>query len=629
MSDADNKKTLRLREKKKSPVAQLATGTLLNERYKIIEIAGIGGMGTVYRAQDTNFQANRMVAVKEMISQINDPAVQKNIFNIYERESNILASLRHQAIPRIYDYFILNDRAYLVMEFINGRNLEHILNETNTFLTETQIVSWAIELCDVLNYLHSNKPEPIIFRDIKPGNVMINNQNHLVLVDFGIAKLFETSHKNTMVGTQGYSPPEQYRGEATPQVDIFALGATLHHLLTLRDPKLEAPLSFDERPIAAINPNVTKEFIAVIDKALQYKPEDRWKSTEEMREALISVAKKTGSLVGFAGMAGTASFSKQSVKPNWVFECEDEIRGTPLYKDGVLYLGCYDNNMYAINADDGTFKWKYPTNGGITGKPDFYKGNLYFGSEDNRVHAINAQTGNVIWTYFTDGEIRSSPTVSQGHIFVGSDDGKLHAVQIQSGRSSWQYEVGSPIRSTPFVTEERVFFGCEGGELFSLDFTGEVRWRYNSKRPITSSPVVAQETVFFGSLDSHLYALDSETGWLLWRCRMGRGTISTPVVENRRLYIGSADNNLYCFDIKNSKEVWRFATQHQVNGSPLLHQGSVYIGSIDGFIYCLDQATGQQKWKFETQGPITGSAVAFGDEIYIGSTDKNLYAFMA
>ncbi|MCK5346774.1 MAG: protein kinase, partial [Candidatus Heimdallarchaeota archaeon] len=162
MSDTDNNKTLHLKEKKKSPVAQLPAGTMLHDRYKILNVAGVGGMGTVYRAQDTNFQANRMVAVKEMISQINDPAVQKNIFNIYERESNILASLRHQAIPRIYDYFILNNRAYLVMEFINGQNLGFILNETKSFLPETQIVTWALELCNVLEYLHSNKPEPVI-----------------------------------------------------------------------------------------------------------------------------------------------------------------------------------------------------------------------------------------------------------------------------------------------------------------------------------------------------------------------------------------------------------------------------------------------------------------------------------
>ena len=608
------------------PVSKLETGMMLNGRYKVLDVAGIGGMGTVYRAQDTNFQANRIVAIKEMISQINDPAVQNNIFSIYERESNILATMRHQAIPRIYDYFILNDRAYLVMEFINGRNLEDILEETKKFLPETQVITWAIELCDVLNYLHSIKPEPIIFRDLKPGNVMINNQNHLVLVDFGIAKLFERNQKNTMVGTQGYSPPEQYRGAATQQVDIFALGATLHHLLTLKDPKLEAPLSFGERPIALINPSISKEFIAVIEKAIQYKSEDRWQSASDMKDALLSVAKKTGSLIG---LSGATAFSKQKVKPNWIFECEDEIRGTPLLRDGLLYVGCYDNNLYAVNSADGEFQWKYPTSGGITGQPSYFEGKIFFGSEDNHVHSITAKTGESIWTYFSDGAIRSSPSIADGIVFIGSDDGNLHAIQIQTGKGAWKYKADSPIRSTPFLTDDHIFFGCESGELFCLGFSGEIRWRYLTKRPITSSPTFHKDTVFFGSRDGHLYALDAGTGWLIWRTRMRRGTISSPVIDGSHIFIGSADNNLYCFDIKTSKEVWRFSTDHQVNSSPLIHQGAVYFGSVDGSIYCLNQVNGQLKWRFETQGPITGSPIASGDEIYIGSTDKNLYSFMA
>ena len=126
-----------------------------------------------------------------------------------------------------------NDRAYLVMELVHGRDMDAILAEISGFLSEGQVISWGIELCDVLHYLHTSQSEPIIFRDIKPTNIMITPQNHIMLVDFGIAKLFDPKEKNTMIGTQGYSPPDQYRGEATPKVDIYALGATLHHLLTL------------------------------------------------------------------------------------------------------------------------------------------------------------------------------------------------------------------------------------------------------------------------------------------------------------------------------------------------------------------------------------------------------------
>ena len=587
-------------------------------------------MGTVYRARDTNFKAIRLVAIKEMISQITDPLVRKNINAIYERESNILATLRHQSIPRIYDYFILNDRAYVVMEFIHGRDLEDILSDATSFFSEEQILTWAIELCDVLHYLHSNKPDPVIFRDMKPSNIMINQQNHPVLVDFGIAKLFESGKKNTMVGTQGYSPPDQYRGEATPKVDIYALGATLHHLLTLKDPRLEAPFSFNERPIHDINSNVSKEFVAVIERALSYDPDDRYDTAEEMKEALINTARKTGALINDPFLASSmASKSVGGVKPLWVFECEDEIRGTPMYHGGSLYIGCYDNNLYALDAANGEFRWKYATDGGIPGRPTFFDNNIYFGSEDNRLHVVSSRSGKVVWTYYTDGPVRSSPRIAQGHVFIGSDDRYLHAINVVTGRPAWKFDAVAPVRSTPRITDEYVYVGTEGGEMICLNFRGEAKWRFSAKRAITSSPTLSQNLLYFGSLDSNLYALDAQTGWVIWRLRLGKGSISSPVVSEGMLYTGAIDHVIYCIDAKSSKENWRYTTDHQVTGSPIIYKDHVYCGSVDGHLYCLDQKTGHLLWKFSTEGPITGSPVAYEDMVYIGSTDKKVYALLA
>jgi len=231
-------------------------------------------MGYVYRARDMNFTAVRLVAVKEMISQVPDPSVRKTIFDNFEREANILATLRHPSIPRIYDYFTKDTRAYLILEFIHGSDLGAILEEVVDFLPENQIINWAIELCDVLAYLHSHKPEPIVFRDMKPSNVMITPQNHVILVDYNIAKVFQAGQKNTMIGTEGYSPPEQYRGSAAPSVDIYALGATLHHTLTLKDPRLETPFTFDDRPIRQINAAVSPELETVVEKAVKYNPDE-------------------------------------------------------------------------------------------------------------------------------------------------------------------------------------------------------------------------------------------------------------------------------------------------------------------------------------------------------------------
>ncbi len=616
---------------RRTDTGQLQPGTNLVNRYLIQEVIGVGGMGSVYRARDLHFpNVVKLVAVKEMINQAPDPLVRQTIVQNFEREANILATLTHPSIPRIYDYFTLDNRSYLVEEFVNGRDLEVVLNQTDGFLPEEQVLDWAIQLCDVLSYLHGHKPDPIIFRDMKPSNVMVNQYNHIILVDFGIAKPFQTGQKGTMIGTEGYSPPEQYRGEANVQADIYALGATLHHLLTRRDPRLEAPFSFAERPIRKINPNVSVEVETVVNTALQYNVEDRFKSIDDFKQALVSAGRKTGLLSRVSSKLTAAVITpSEGIKPVWAFQCEDEVRGTPLVYNGLVYAGCYDNNLYAINAANGEFQWKYASEGGIVSRPAVAEDTIFFGSEDKRVHAVSARSGKLVWMYYTEGPIRSSGRIADGHLFIGSDDHLLHAININTGRAAWSYDTGDEIRSTPFIINEMVYFGTEGGELLCLDFRGQVKWRFKAKRAITSSPWVHENVVFVNSLDGFLYAVDAKSGWMLWRFRMEKPSIVSPSVANTLVFTGSADGHIYAVDTRSAKEVWRFKTNHQVNSSPVIYKDALYIGSIDHYLYCLEYKTGRLRWKFETKGPITGTPTVFDDIVYVGSNDHFVYALLA
>jgi serine/threonine protein kinase len=598
------------------------------DRYLVQEVIGVGGMGAVYRARDLHFpNVIKLVAVKEMINQARDPLIRQTIVQNFEREAHILVSLSHISIPKIFDFFSHEERSYLVEEYVNGRDLEAILTDSQGFFSEEQVIIWAIELCDVLEYLHNHKPDPIIFRDMKPSNVMINHDNHIILVDFGIAKIFNPGQKGTMIGTEGYSPPEQYRGEATPLADIYALGATLHHVLTRRDPRLEPPFTFAERPIRKTNPSVSPELEAIINTALQYNPDDRFPSTSEMKETLILLAKKTGAL-SRANFSSIKTTSDASIKPIWTFQCEDEIRGSPAVDNNIVFVGAYDNNIYAVSATNGQFMWKYAAEGGIAGRPAIHEGVVYFGSEDQQLYAIMARSGKYSWNYATKGAIRCSPRISEGHVFIGSDDGILHAINLMTTRASWQVQAGNPIRSTPFVANDLLYFGTEGGEMFCADFRGQIKWRFVAKRAITSSPVVASGAVFFTSLDSNVYAVDAKSGWAIWRYRMGKGSISSPCRSEEYLLVGSADGFIYCLDAGNAKEIWKYKTDHQVGGSPIVYKDSVYCGSADGFMYCIEYRTGRLRWRFGTEGAITGSPVIMNDILYFGSTDKVLYALV-
>ncbi len=602
--------------------AQLNIGATIASRYLIEDILGIGGMGAVYRARDLHFpNVVKYVAVKEMIIQTHDTAVRNSIIRNFEREADLLATLDHPAIPRIFDYFTAQDRSYLVMELINGNTLEGLSKDN---IPIPKIVQWAIEICDVLHYLHTHEPEPIIFRDMKPSNVMINQYNRVMLIDFGIAKPFRGEQKGTMIGTEGYSPPEQYRGEATHLADIYALGATLHHVLSQKDPRLEPPFSFGERPIRQYNPEVSPELESIILKALQYNPEDRFTSALDMKNALEGLNSTQPQVQVSEG--NLASLFSTNVKLLWEFSTQDEIRGNLSIFEQSVFIGSYDHNLYCLDIHSGELIWLYQTDGAVVSRPIIVESNVVFTSADHRLYVLYHRNGKINYTYYTQGPIWSSPAFSGGHIFIGSDDCNLHAVNLNSGNPSWKLDAGSPIRSTPLIYDDGIYFGTEYGDFFCLDFRGSIHWRFKAKKSITGSSVAEKNSVYFGSMDGNVYALDIKTGWMLWRTHLGRATISTPCLFKDYLYIGSSDSNFYCLDMHNGKTIWQYEAQNQITGSAIVENDRVYFGSVDHFVYCLDGITGNLIWKYQTGGAITSTPVISGNVLFIGSTDKKVYA---
>jgi outer membrane protein assembly factor BamB len=672
---------------KRPPEGSLQVNSVLQGRFKITGVLGVGGMGSVYLARDMHFPTvNRQVAVKEMLNLASDPNLRDMTLRNFEREANILAELSHPAIPKIYDYFSSKDRAYLVMEYIVGKDLEVLINSQPDFLPYEMVRKWAIELCDVLSYLHT-RPEPVVFRDVKPSNIMIEGQGSVRLIDFGIAKTFQMNQKGTMIGTEGYSPPEQYRGEASPAGDIYAVGATLHHVLTRRDPRLEPPFSFIERPIRGLNPKVPPEFETIVMRALAYEPSARFPSAAAMRDAMENLAKAQaapavvapstpalpqpyppqpypyppqqgmmppqGAYPGYPyppqqGMvppqgaypgyppppnapvpAESQGDLEPAVKPVWKFKVEDEIRGTPVVHKGMVYIGSYDNNLYALGAGDGSFKWKYATEGGIIGAPGVAveENVIIFGSEDKSLYAIDMRTGKIAWTFQTGGPIRSSVTVASGLVFFGSDDGKLYAVRLSTGRLLWKYECGGPVRGRPAVTDERIMVGCETGDVVGLDTNGALKWRFKAKRAVTSAIIVHDDIAYMASLDWHIYAIEAKSGFRIWQFRTGKPVLSSPIIVGRNLYIGSADGNMYCLDVGvNGKELWRFETKGQIVSTPAFANGAVYFGCSDQRVYSIDTKKGKLRWYFETGAPVASSPTVVDGMLYIGSNDMYLYA---
>jgi len=247
----------------------LSLQSRLRNRYLIRKLLGQGGMGAVYLAEDQQV-FNRLCVVKEMLPYYTTPAERQQAEHSFEREARLLASLRNPGIPQVYDYFIESNRYYLVMEWVEGENLEDRMARLGGPLPESEVLAYALQLAHILVYIARQSP-PVIHRDIKPANIILGQEDQVKLVDFGIAKATAgtglTATPSIPLGTPGYAPPEQYSGQVEPRTDVYALGATLHHLLTGRDPRLETPFHFP--PVRTLAPGVSPELAEILTEMLQ------------------------------------------------------------------------------------------------------------------------------------------------------------------------------------------------------------------------------------------------------------------------------------------------------------------------------------------------------------------------
>jgi len=304
----------------------LHPGQSLNNRYRIVKLLGQGGFGAVYKVWDLNLERPR--ALKENLD--TSPEAQRQ----FKREAQILDVLDHPSLPRVLDHFVVpNQGQYLVMEYIEGEDLQEILDRNNGPLQESKVLSWIKQICDALTHLHNQNP-PIIHRDIKPANIKITPGGKASLVDFGIAKVYDPKLKTTIGAravTPGYSPHEQYgQGRTDARTDVYALGATLYTLLTGRE-SIESVLRMigdSLEPPERVNSSISPGVAAAIWQAMKMDPAHRYQDAASFKTALVSPTRILTSLQSpesgvtqsyqpqTAAMGGTAQIGTKS---KWLF----------------------------------------------------------------------------------------------------------------------------------------------------------------------------------------------------------------------------------------------------------------------------------------------------------------------
>ena len=639
--------------------APLPRNTVLQGRYDVEEVLGIGGMSVVYKARDLRFTAvARHCAVKEMPDTAPDPRTGQLRLANFEREASLLATLSHPGIPKIYDFFYSHGRVYLVLEYIDGRDLETQLTQRGAPMQEEEVVKYAVQICEVLEYLHSHRPQPIVFRDLKPSNIIAAGDGKITLIDFGIAKVFQSDKRGTMIGTEGYAPPEQYRGMAEPRGDVYGLGATMHHLLTASDPRIQTPFTFHERPIRKFNTRVSEYMESVILRAVEYDMDRRWPSASAMRQALMQGNTFDPRLQRRQADASAPLDEGSSLlDPNKVPSLSSSITesdprlGGNLANSGILTMSpmpplsaplptpvvasaplSAPRPVAQMTAEGAQVLWAFSTDDEVRSSPVCSREVVFFGSYDQNFYAVNAKSGDLVWKTATKAGICSSPAVEGEIVVVGSEDNYIYAFDTRRGSTLWTYRTGAPVRSSPKIHKDMVLIGSDDQYIYCLQIdTGQVLWKYRTWNFVRSSAAFGKGLVFVGSSDGNLYALDVLSGTLKWKLHTLGAIISTPAVVGNHVIIGSMDNYVYAADMDTGYTAWRHECQRSVSASPAVSGERVIIGASDGLLYALDARSGREAWSFDAGSQITSSprVSPVTDAVYFGTGNNYVYSIDA
>ncbi|MEU9890061.1 PQQ-binding-like beta-propeller repeat protein, partial [Sphaerisporangium sp. NPDC051011] len=278
--------------------------------------------------------------------------------------------------------------------------------------------------------------------------------------------------------------------------------------------------------------------VTVLDLGVPHSPESR-PADIPRRRALIALATIGAAAVGFTGwqLLGDkrqpGSSTTGDRRQLWSFTTGDAVSSDPAVTDGVVYVGSYDKNLYAVDAATGRKRWSFTTGSIVDSNAAVADGVVYIGSKDKNLYAVDAATGRQRWSFTTGDGVFSSPAVADGVVYVASFDKNLYAVDAATGRKRWSFTTGSAVASSPAVADGVVYVGSSDKNLYAVDAaTGRKRWSFTTGNGVDSAPAVADGVVYVGSHDGKLYAVDAATGRKRWSFTTGNGVDSAPAVAD-------------------------------------------------------------------------------------------------
>lgn len=576
-------------------LASSATGRLmlnhvLKQHYRVISLLGQGGMGAVYKAEDQKF-GNRLVAIKELsTSGLQSAQEIREATDRFEQEGKLLANLMHPNLPCIYDYFTDMGRSYLVMDFIEGETLEDYLTKKGGKLPILETLDISIKLCSVLDYLHSHQP-PIIFRDLKPANIMITNNGVVYLIDFGIARLFKhgQSKDTVALGSPGYAAPEQYqKQQSTPRVDIYGLGAIMHQLLSGDDPTTGilfkfASLQLQSQPAHTL-------LVKLIEQMLEMKKEDRPVSVSEVKQRLQEIVAQLAITTGSNSPSrSTASrSSRQRASHNASQVAAKQVISPPSigavictysgHNDGARAVALSPDGQHVVSASDDVQIWDSTTAQklftytnpsllvyALAWSPNSWS--IASGHFDRTVQIWDASTGNVLETYLshTDRVRAVAWSYDSKHVASSSDDSTVCICSVNSGNKTVIYRGhNDSVFALAWSPDgKQIVSGSDDGTVQVWNaFTGKLITMYGGHKGFVRTVAWSPDGRFIasGSWDQTVHIWSSTNGQHIHTYR-GHEKMVNAVVwfpDSRRIASGSRDKEVHIWDSSSPKAIFTY-----------------------------------------------------------------------
>ena len=650
--------------------------------YRLIRLLGGGGFAHVYLGVHVRLNTN--AAIKVLHTQLAAADIAS-----FLTEAQTIANLEHPHIVRVLDFDVAEGVPFLVMSYAPNGTLRQ-LHPKGTQLPLPTVVSYVKQLAEALQYAHDEK---LIHRDVKPENMLVGRRNEVLLSDFGIALIAQSSRYQStqeMIGTIAYMSPEQIQGKPRPASDQYSLAIAVYEWLCGDRPFHG---SFTElctqhmfatpAPLRQRVPMILPDVEHIVLTALAKDPKQRFGSVKAFATA-FEQASQAGQGQISAGMP-QSPFQPLSPSPEGLSQ---SVVSPTLFTSGPTFPSQQDGSITRSSsaefaqtgrpglhtplpeskgAPSPTLSTAQPAPALSFERPSHHRGLsrpklgwkvvlfallalLIVGSTGLIYNVVGTYHAQVQATATALASARAYDTfVAANGIMSGFDaahtgfnpyEQTLSPSNVSKLTQAWTYPVVGGIISSPTVANGVVYVGSLDNSLYALDArSGTKLWSFATRDAIRSlryvihsSPAVANGVVYVGSLDNSLYALDARSGTKLWSFPTGDVIISSPTVADGVVYISSYDHSLYALDARSGTKLWSFATGsfiYSSPSSPAVANGVVYVGSDDGSLYALDAHSGRKLWNFTTRDPIRSSPAVAGGGVYISSDDHSLYALDA